>query len=383
MKKYLISGIGVSASGVGRLMRNLSPQAEKYGYTVIARRQGVSIREMANQKKILSIFVEMLFRFFGGLYFEIRVFLIRNAHIIFLHPQTAGFGNLIRLVKNNSLYWYVMDNSFFCVKSYNLHPEFETECLKCVGCPEAVLPKCQPFPIAFNKARNEKWLKKLRTISSEIVFLAQNERQRNLLKLHFGVDSKIEVVGLDTGELVSASVDKKEGASENTRYEWDLVFHGAPHLAKGLRYFIELAEALPMYSAFVPSGKAECEQVLGRKVEAPNITFTACGWETGLMSAVQSSRVVVNPSLWSAPIEGGLLKSIHYGNIVATVKSQYGYEGEIASSSEILRLPRETDKAAEIIFSVIESLPLGVNEIKGANIKLQNINFIFDVISPK
>lgn len=381
MRKYLISGIGISASGVGRLMKNLSPQAEKHGYTVIARRQSISIRELAKQKKILGIFIEMLLRFSGRLYFEVRVFLIRNSHVIFLHPQTAGFGHLIRLVKNNSLYWYVMDNSFFCIKSYNLHPKFETECLKCVGAPEAVFPKCQPFPIAFNKTHNEKWLKKLQDISSRIVFLAQNERQRDLLKLHFGVDSKIEVVGLDTAELVSASADKNEGVSENSRYDWDLVFHGAPHLAKGLRYFIELAEALPMYSAFVPSEKAECEKTLGRKIQVSNIIFTACSWETGLMAAVQSSRVVVNPSLWSAPIEGALLKSIHYGNIVATVESQYGYEGEIASSSKILRLPREIDKAAEIICSVIGGRHSEFNNTKRISIKPQNINYIFDVVS--
>ena len=150
------------------------------------------------------------------------------------------------------------------------------------------------------------------------------------------------MVGLDTGEV---KVDSLCESVQEPAY--DFVYHGACHLAKGLEYYIELAKLLPNYKFFVPSDQKDAEKIIGRKITVNNIVFKHCSWETGLKDVVVNSRVTINPSLWSAPIEGALIKSIAYGQRVATVKSEFGYEREISEYVDLIRLPLDTREAAK------------------------------------
>ncbi|MFA7942778.1 hypothetical protein ACEK06_09980 [Pseudomonas brenneri] len=347
-KKYLISGLGVSEGGVGRLMRNLVQQAETDGFTSVVRRTSQPIGRMLKQKQYSSAVLEVFLRLLDPVRFFLRVQFIRDSTVVFVHPQTAGFSRFLKVVDKNNVYLYVMDNSFFCIRSYNLHPELEIECFRCLSGPQQVLPACQPFPIAIKKQDNLEYLNRFAEASSKITFLAQNVGQAELIKSRFGEQTRVRVVGLDTGELEDITLDKQSSQIDLT-CSYDLVFHGAPQLAKGVRYFVELAEMLDEFTAFIPSSKTQCEQVLQRPITADNITFKECSWETGLKDAVLTCGLVVNPSLWSAPIEGALQKSIYYAGCVATVESLYGYEREYINSQSVIRLPRDVRAASDVI----------------------------------
>lgn len=341
---FLVSGIGPGdEGGVGRLMKRLKPAAEQHGFKTLYPESTPSIRRLLERKRFVKAFLTLGRRWKTQSDFLWRAWQIRDARIIFLHPQTAGFRLLFRLIRLNKVFLYVMDNGFFCIRSYNMDPGNERECILCLGNPDAFGPDCKPFPAPMRSGKNAQFLKHLQKQAGNVHFLAQNNRQADLLYLHFGPGVMVTVVGMDTGEIS----EPREWASLGSRGRfYDLVYHGAPLLPKGLRFFIELAELLPEMTALVPSSREDCQIVLGRPIEAANIEFRPCNWETGLMEAVQGARLVVNPSLWSAPIEGALLKSIAYGRAVATVQTEYGFEAELSRHVPLLRLAASTGLAA-------------------------------------
>lgn len=344
-KRYLVSGLGISNGGVGRLMKVLVPEAQSRGYQIITLRESKSLRGFLRSRDIKGLLGEAFGRFVGELLFSFRLLCVNRSDVIFIHPQTAGFNRLMRLVRNNSVYFYVMDNSFFCIRSYNIDPLSESECLRCIGAPGAALSQCEPFPSRLGRSKNIDLLIRLKRFAPKIHFLAQNAGQATLIRRHFGRDVKIYLVGLDTQELKDESV-----FSNISDQEWDGVYHGAVHLAKGIRFFLELAASLPEYSFLVPANKEDCEVVLEQNIKLSNVTFRFCAWETGLKEAVLNSKIVFNPSLWSAPIEGALVKSIYFGNLVATVATEFGYEKDVADQVDrVIRLPRDPRKAAEVI----------------------------------
>ena len=59
--------------------------------------------------------------------------------------------------------------------------------------------------------------------------------------------------------------------------------------------------------------------------------------------------IVFVPSLWSASIEGALIKSLNYANLVVTVKTEMGYESEISGVSTHLRVSSDVSTAASEI----------------------------------
>jgi hypothetical protein len=347
MKKYLVSGIPVSDSGVGRLMKKMAPDAKEKGYELITSPLLGSVKETLKKHQYSQILLEIVHRIFGRLFFDLKLILIKNSAVLFIHPQISGFKNLFRLIKNNRVYIYVMDNGFFCVRSYNLNPYDRLECLRCLGDPENILTDCQPYPAAYPKQENTLFLKHLMELSKKVIFLAQNQKQKKLLTTHFGNDIDCIVVGLNTGEI--PFLEESEMGIVDEDLKFDIVYHGANHLSKGIAYVIELAQQLKEFSFFVPENKESCEITLGRSIECENISFRACRWESGLKSAVSQARLVINPSLWSASIEGALLKSIFYGNKVATVETQYGFEGEMSEYIDLIRLPHDIALAAKIV----------------------------------
>lgn len=343
MKKYLVTGIGPTLSGVGRLVHSLLPDASLHGYTVIARRSPRSIKLFLGQKKYYLAALEILYRAIDSFVFFIRLSFIKNSTVIFLHPQTAGFRNLFKLIKHNSVFLYVMDNSFFCVRSYNQHPKDHGECLRCITGPNA-LEDCEPFPVPLKKETNIRYIKQLRKVAHSVYFLCQNKAQQDLVIQCFGVKTRTEVVGMSAadGEL------NRPFFVQRVEQSTDLVYHGAVHLAKGLGYFIKLAENLSEYSAFIPASRDACETAVGRPILSKNIVFKECSWESGLKHEVIHGGITFNPSLWSAPIEGALVKSFFFAKTVATVESEYSFESELISDKH-LRLPLDISRACEVI----------------------------------
>ncbi len=301
-----------------------------------------SIRQQFRNGYYLLALLEYPKRYFGILAFNLKCYFIKSATVVVIHPQTIGFARLFRLIERNEVSIYVVDNSFFCVRSYNTHPVTNTECLTCVG---SIEPDelCQPFPVGMDKEKNVSYLKKLHQYSSALTFLAQSELQRQLLQGHFGPTASIKVIGMDTGEIESAKLK-----STNTVCQYDIVFHGASIIAKGLLYVVELAEELPEYQFLIPDEMLNVRKVLKRIIPI-NVICKKMTWETGLKDAVLNARLVLNPSIWSASIEGALLKSAAFNKNVATVRTRFGYEAEIKVITNHLRLENDIESSAQKI----------------------------------
>ena len=193
------------------------------------------------------------------------------------------------------------------------------------------------------------YLKIFNRLSSRLHFLAQNELQANLLAAHFGPHINISVIGMnaEADELSRELPSITQGRFDHV-VTHDVVFHGASHVAKGLLYVLQLAELMPEFSFLIPDEFSNVARIAEMSPSA-NVCCELMNWETGLRDAVSSARLVINPSMWSAPIEGALVKSAKYNKNVATVESQYGYEAEIRTIANHLRLPLDPILASEIL----------------------------------
>lgn len=337
MKKYLISGIGPSQSGVGYLMQNLENLAYDYNYeSIYPKHINRSIRK--NRFNPFFVIAEIFKRRKSSNDFITRLKTIKNSEVILIHPQSIGYRNFIDLVKNNKVIkTYVMDNSFFCIKSYNILDGIE--CLKCLNNVDAVETSCTPFPINYDKNKNINYLKSFQDFASKIIFYTQNNKQSELVKKHFGKRIKVCQIGLKTGEYLEN--DFLKGQTQ----QYDVVYHGANVEAKGFLYFIELAKKMDDMNFFIPYNRED----LPYSVLPNNLTCKSMTWNSGLKEIVINAKLVLCPSLWSNPIEGALLKSIHYNGNVGIVKTEYGFVNDIPNNM-VLKLSNEVESAREQIY---------------------------------
>lgn len=351
---YLISGIGPGSSGVGRLMKALIPEYTKRGYQVIFKRDEKSVREFLKEKKYFFALMEPISRLYAKFHYYLKMKVITHSNIILLHPQTVGFDVLINLVYKNNVSLYLMDNSFFCIRSYNMNPESHLECFHCVNNIDP-LETCNPFPVRISKNKNIFFLQEIKKISKRITFLAQNRLQAELVKRHFGEDVALKIIGMDTKEFSFVSHLEKNYKSD---IGYDVVYHGAPILEKGISYVIDLAKQLPTYTFLIPSSEVSVKSIINQDLP-DNISCKDITWEQGLKEIIISAKLVINPSLWSACIEGALLKSAYFNDNVATVKTEYGYENEITTIKNHLRLDKNPILAAndiKLFFEKVHSL---------------------------
>ena len=192
MKKYLISGIPPSESGVGYLMYLIEKLALDNSFQVIyPKYSNISLRKLlANPIKLVY---EVYKRFKCKVLFKQDINTIKNSEIILIHPQTIGFNEFLSLIQTNTIIkWYVMDNSFFCIESYNVLNG--KECINCLNDLDNCNSQCKPFPINYNKRVNLEYLKVLKKYASKILFYAQNSMQERLLKEFYGENINVRVL---------------------------------------------------------------------------------------------------------------------------------------------------------------------------------------------
>lgn len=184
--------------------------------------------------------------------------------------------------------------------------------------------------------------------------MAQNQLQKNLLTETFGKNTRCTVVGMNTGELDSKNLSLSHSFPETLSY--DVVYHGAAHSAKGINFIIELASLMPSHTFFIPCSKESCEAAINQSINLSNTTFKSCTWETGLKDTIQGALITINPSIWSAPIEGALLKSIAFSYTVATVNNEFGYHNEVSEHYKLIELPTSAKDAASQLGQKIQQL---------------------------
>lgn len=342
MRRYLISGLCPGATGVGRLMKVMVPLAKDHGYTVIYKEEPqYSLKQVIKRPWVP----------FQRALFPLRMRRVRNAKVVLIHPQTIGFKNFLQLIEaNTDVSMYVMDNSFFCIKSYNCLDS--RECVRCVSDADRCDASCRPFPINYDKQLNLQWLKQFQTLSHKVFFFVQNAGQEALIKKHFGPQTRTRIIGMNTGEIDFDEV----GALPAGRLRQNVVYHGDMKDAKGFRYVLELSKFVTSAKIVVPHS---VETLRRHGLEAPygqygNVIFQDLKWETGLKEQVINAKLVLNPSVWSASIEGALLKSLAYNGNVAVYDTVYGFQKELPEGI-LMRLNDDLEASGRAIDEFVNS----------------------------
>lgn len=268
--------------------------------------------------------------------------------LVLLHIQELGHRWCRKLIDRRKapLWIYLLDSSFFCIASYNHVRGESTPCTRCSGgnFSEAKKFGCRPFPI-----EDERYVEFLSRLmkdvrETKVRFLAQNENQANLARSHFGGNAVVETVGLWTSDMSEEMNSPETGTPQG---EYDVVFHGTSHPAKGATWLIEVARHCPDHRFLFPFS--------AREVDAgspENCVFIPMSWETGLRRQVAISKLTVAGSLWSAPIESALVKSICLARAVAVPENYSAFSNELPTGVA-LRLPLDPVPAAEKLRSAL------------------------------
>jgi hypothetical protein len=244
---------------------------------------------------------------------------------------------------------YLMDSSFFCLKSYNHIDGEHSACTRCLGgrWQWAASLGCRPWPI--DDAATGRFVERLREwmIAGHVRCLVQNERQAELIQTHCGGRATTRVIGLWTSDLDPTARQPAQPPQHSERPR--VVFHGAAVAAKGAAWAIEVARHAPHFEFLFPF-KSRQLKLAGEL--PPNVRFEPLTWETGLADEVAAADLVLVPSLWSATMEGALLKSIIAARAVAVVDEPTAFSSELPAGL-VLRLPADPCQAAQQLAAAV------------------------------
>jgi hypothetical protein len=346
-KIYIYSGIEMGKKGAGNLVSFFVNKLneKKIDFELICYNtpdgKVIKILTKLGLKKLLKSFYYKIFR-------NISKVNIQNAKVVLFHPQSIGLNIVSNLIKKNKIYFYVFDNFLFCKKSYN-YIQGNSPCIECIDNKKAhIKNKCTFFPNNQVQEQYDAFLDVIEQNLKKIVFLTQNKKQSELLIMKFGDDININQIGM----MIDLRSSRKE--INNDLKEYDFLYHNTLTEAKGMRYFLDLAKEMNEYSFAIPYTKQQVRSVIPDLKYLKNLDFLSVTWDTGLLEILTKSKIVLNPSLWSAPVEGALLKSIQYNGCVAVVDVNYSFQQEIPDSV-LIKLPKNIQTAKEILYLVINS----------------------------
>lgn len=342
----IISGVPPGPSGTGRFVEYLKEQGATLVCPPLPKEP---ITQMIREGRIISLIFERIYNYIYRFVFKIQLRHLEtknNLHILILHPQLLGMQKTIQFIHNSSarIYMYILDNSYFCVRSYNYLPGTSEPCMKCLGGDLLAQKKnkCQPFPVPGSYATE--YIKELMNLvkTGRVRLLAQCDSQALLAKKHFGVD--ILVVGLWAKDW--DDVFENHTNFDTDKGGWDVVFHGFSQDAKGAGWLLEVASFCPELNFLFPFPKLWL--LNNEHKDNKNCTFRYIKWEEGLREEVALARMVIVPSLWSAAVEGSLIKSLVLAKAVAVVNAESAFSMELPDNL-LLKLPANAEKAALIL----------------------------------
>lgn len=349
-KNFLISGLNPNEGGTGDFFSYLILINNKnnYNYHIIFPVNPIQSKNIF--KKIYNFFIKKIFykKDYNG--FQVynlfkKIKNIYNSEVILLHPQTLGYRIVLQLLKNNNkIKYYVLDNSFFCIRSYNYHST-QIECRKCLGFKESPFEDCMPFPISTDKELLLFRMKQINNYLNSITFYTQNKYQTKLLEFHFTKNINVKQIGMWTDSLNQL----ENYYPQNHDIFKRIVFHGSIHEAKGFKFITELAIRLPDIEIIIPIFPGHSFTNIPK-----NIIYKIMNWETGLKDLIETSYLTICPSLWSAANEAALIKSILIAPKVAVVDLEFGFNREI-SNDLITKLDKDIHKAVNQISNIMSN----------------------------
>ena len=352
----VISGVAPGQGGAGQLLAQFLRVAQELGIAVdffgptaqSTRRNRRVPRAFRHPRKgIYRRFT--VYRFWSQAFRRARQ--VGNA--VVFHGQSVGWERVCALASAGvNVHVYVLDASFFCIRSYNNLPGEVVPCLRCVGDESfsaAQQFRCKAEPTWIRRGAALYALKRLRYCARHLGFITQNMQQEALLQRHFGMVGSFLRGGMVARDLADI-LEERGAAWHGERNPKTIVYHGSLEPAKGIGFFLKMMEALCDWKAIIPYTKGELRNV-GRRlgIAVPrNVIARPMRWGGELQEAVASAEVVCVPSLWSAPIEGALMKSLAVGAAVATLAGSYAFAKEIPAGA-VIHLPAEPYEAASLV----------------------------------
>ena len=346
----LLSGIAATTrGGTGRLLLGLMEEQQAKGlearFVFVGNRANVARSLMLRDPLVAGKQVAIHYWRRASRHWLIqqRSF-VESPRLLVIHPQEIGVRWLDRLIvrragKGLVTEVFVLDASFFCIRSYNHLAGEAAPCLLCLrgGPSEAERHHCRPFPIRDPWAMTFVCRLRDHARSGRVAFWTQTEAYRDLIEQFAGRPVKARVAGMwtdDFNDLKARFPDVPAIA--------DVVYHGSWHDAKGANWALSLARAMPERIFLFPCRKPVA-------VVAPaNAIFRAMSWDNGLAEQVQAVPLCLVPSLWTAPIEGALVKSIAHSPATAVVAAPFTFQEELPNGL-VLRLPADVSQAAGVL----------------------------------
>lgn len=363
-KIYLYSGIQPGKKGAGNFVAFFinKLKSNKIDFELIY--YGTPDGVLVKFAKKIGI-IKLLKRVYYSIARNVSKVSIKGAKIFIFHPQSIGLNIVNELVKENQIYLYVLDNFLFCKRSYNFI-QGNNACLECIDNKNAhIKNNCTFFPNDQKQEQYDSLLEVIEQNLHNIIFLTQNENQGKLLAKKFGSNANFRQVGMliDLPDVVK-ELDKKLVC-------FDFLYHNTLTESKGLQYFLNLAKEMPEYSFAIPYSLQQVKNVVLDFTNLENLSFLSVTWDTGLLDVLQNSKVIINPSLWSAPVEGALLKSIKYNGCVAVVPVDYSFQKEIPTNV-VISLEGSIQYAKEMLTETISSEKIREEYIKSSRTWLKN-----------
>jgi len=361
-KIVVVSGIPAGDSGTGRLISHLR---ERMGELVGDRLRLVARPERPARWQIQLWLRNRQYRYmtrevlryagrYAGFVWGLTLTrLKRDRQMILLHPQNLGYDLALRLLgsRRRTPLVYLLDSSFFCVSSYNHLAGGSGACLRCLelGYGQVAANGCRPFPRPDPRALRFAPALQALVKAGQVRVAVQNQRQAGLAQRHFELPELPPATGLWTQDWdgVLGAEAMPPVPSFPGGYAWDVVFHGHSLDAKGARWTAAVAALCPELRFMFPFPRADGFEA------TENCTFMPCSWESGLREEMEKSRFVVVPSLWSAPIEGSLVKSIVTAEAVVVVENATSFSDELPDGL-CLKLPTDHDAAARALRAAYE-----------------------------
>ena len=246
--------------------------------------------------------------------------LIKLDKVIIYHPQTLGYWISTKLIEKASfVHYFVLDASIFCIKSYNHRNK--NVCIKCIN-NVSPFEDCNFFPKKNSISSYKKHREVISANLNKIEFIVQTDGFKDIVKNSFGKTAIATLLKMKFPSI-------KPNISKSLEKNYDFAFHGNNLDAKGSKYSLELAESLLQNKFFFPFHIKNISQ---------NIDSKPVTWDKGLKDIILKSKIALCPSIWSAPVEGAIIKTMMLKVPVAIHVNEYSASNTLLPKDSFIPL---------------------------------------------